>query len=176
MSAPNVFQGDVYVTGTLSCGGLDVPAAAIGDAKFSSAASDRLAAAKAIHQFPVSYGQDDGADVASKTTKIHLARGAGTVLEFAIETTIAPAGNGCNKQFTVDLQKSTAGGAFSSLLNTPLVIDSTKTALTKYLAVLATTPTYAANDILQEVVTASGNTGNQAQGMLGVAMLAENPA
>lgn len=174
MSTPSVHQGDHYFVGTVSCGGLDVPAGAIADSNFSSAATARLDAAKAVHQFPIGYDQDDGADVATKTRKIHLARGAGTVLEFAVVVAVAPAGG--NKAIAIDLQKSTGGGAFTSLLNAPVAIDSSKSALTKYLATLITTPTYTANDILEVVVTASGNTGNQAQGMAAVAMLAENPA
>lgn len=174
MSQPSVLQGDLIVFGNLSSSGLDVPAGAIGNAEISTSVAERIAAAKLVHQFPASARQVHGTDVVARTEIIHIAKGAGTVAEFsAAVTAIAAEGD---KSLTVDLQKSTGGGAFATLLAAPIAIDASEAALTKYTATLVVSPTYVAGDLLAVVVTVAGSEETQSQGLAAVAMLQENPA
>jgi len=175
MSLPNVIQGDVQVTGTVSASAFDLPAGAAKNANFSTAASDRLDAAKIVHQFPLRQSQKNGTDVVTETVLVHIARGDGLVASFQAVADGVPAGTGCDKHVTVDLQKWN-GSAWSSLLTAVITIDSTKVAKTVYSATLIADPSYEAGQLLRQVWTASGSVGSQAQGMCAVAMVQEQPS
>jgi hypothetical protein len=174
MANPNIIQGDLVVTGNLMPGGIQLPSGIVTGNNVSSQAAGRIQAGQVVHQFPVKTAQADGADVVSRTEQLHIALGAGTVIDFSLALTVAPSGG--NKLFTVDLQKSTGGGAFASLLTSPITVDTTKTALTRIVGALAATPTYVAGDLLRIVVVASGSTGSQGQGLIARAAVQENPS
>src|SRR5512146_2002606 len=107
MANPSVPQGDLIVYGTLSASTLDVPAGTLVDADVASNAA--IGAAKIIHQFPIEYHQNSGADVAAATALLHVAKAAGTIVAVKVGPDTAPTGG--DKAFTVDVKKSTAGGA-----------------------------------------------------------------
>ncbi len=93
------------------------------------------------------------------------------MLEFDVALTTPPTGA---MQFTVDLQRSTAGGAFASILTGPVTITSANTARQTVQAALAATA-YLAGDQFQVVVTPSGGSGTQAQGLAASLWVRENP-
>ncbi len=175
MSLPNVIQGDVQVGGTLSASHFDLSAGDVKNANFSSAISDRLDAAKAIHHFPVRHAQKEGTDAVSETIRLHTAKGSGILASFQVVAAVVPAGTGCDKQVTLDFQKWN-GSTWSSLLTAAITIDSSKAANTVYTATLIATPTYLAGELLRQVWTASGSVGSQAQGICAVAMVQEQPS
>ncbi len=175
MSLPNVIQGDVQVTGTLSASAFDLSPGDCKNSNFSSAVTDRLDANKAIHPFAVSHAQKNGTDAVSETLNKHIARGAGTLVSFQVVADAVPSGTGVDKQVTADFQKWN-GSTWSSLLTAVITIDSSKTAKTVYSATLIGTPTYLAGELLRIVFTASGSTGSQAQGICAVAMVQEQPS
>jgi len=174
MPSPTLINGDVIVAGRLSPSALDVPPNSLNDSSWSTSPSNRLTANKIIQQFPRSHSQAAATDATTETRIIHVAKGAGTVAQCAAAVLVAPATG--NKQITIDLQKSTGGAAFATMLNAPVTIAAAQAALTQYQATLAPTPTYAAGDILAVVITASGSTGTQAQGAIAEAVLQENPS
>lgn len=173
MANPTIVSGDLQVNGTLSAGAMSLPAGSVGNTQVSSSTTERIAATKLIHQFPVGTAQADGADVASRTEMVHVARGSGTLAEFSVGIGTAPAGG--DKQYTVDLQKSTGGGTFASMLSAPITVSTADSSRSKKTATLSVT-SYSAGDLLRVVVTASGTTGTQGQGMVAVAFLQENPS
>jgi hypothetical protein len=103
-----------------------------------------------------------------------VAKGAGQINEFAAAVDAVPAGG--DKAVTVDLQKSTGGGAFATLLTAVITINSASSAKTKYTGTLVATPTFVAGDLLRIVVALTGTTGNQAQGLVARAVVQENPS
>ncbi len=126
------------------------------------ASATKFNASNVIHHFGKDHRQASGSDVASKTELIHVASYAGVLNGFKVGIDVSPTGG--DKQFTVDLQKSTGGGAFASVLSAVVTIDSGKADRSVTLGTIAAA-SYAAGDIFRVVVTASGTTGSQGQGV-----------
>lgn len=153
--------GSLRVRGAVIAETTQITTADISNARVQAAAG--IEATKLQHQHQVHHSQKAGVDVASETITIHIARGAGTVVGLRIFPTTAPTGG--DKKYTVDLQRSTAGGAFASLLTAAEEIDSGNTSRVTVAATLVANPAYIASDALQLVITASGSTGSQGQGL-----------
>ena len=168
MAEPTVISGDLIVRGAFSAGSIVVPAEQITDAAVSNTAA--IAASKLIHHFPVHYSQAAGADVTSVTMPVHVAKANGTISAFKVLPTAAPAGG--DKKFTVDLQKSTSAGNYATVLSSVVTIDNTSVNKTPQTGTLSAT-TYLTGDTFQMVLTASGSTGNQGQGVAAVAFFQE---
>ena len=152
---------------------LKLPPESLTDAYWSSTAADALVVGKQRHRFAVPFPLTDGTDVTALTKLIHVAGGAGKVT--AIE--VAPgetAPNGGDKLWTVDVKKSTAGGAFATIIDTPKIINTTAVALTLQ-TVTIDASTYRIGDVFQVVVTVSGGSGNQGQGGCIVVWFDEEP-
>jgi hypothetical protein len=111
--------------------------------------------------------------IAALTKLLHIARAAGTIV--AVEAIITVQATGADRTVTVDLQKSTGGGAFATILSTTVNIDNTTVVRTAVLAVVSNTD-LVDGDILQAVVTVAGSAGNQAQGLLLTVTFDERPA
>ena len=116
-------------------------------------------------------------DVVSASEPIHVGYGDGTIVAFwvtpdTVPTTVSAS---CDLQYTVDLQRSTALGAFASILSAVITIDDGDVDKTRYAATLSAT-TYVTTDIFRVVVTVSGSTGNQGQGLVAEVVLYEEPA
>jgi hypothetical protein len=137
-----------------------IPGGNITNAEVSDTAA--IAASKLVHHFIARHSQGVGTAVVTSTEVIHVAKAAGTVAALRIGVVTAPTGG--NKQFTVDVKKSTGAGAFTSILSAAYAVDNTKANLTTYSGVIGTA-TYAAGDIFEIVVTASGSTGTQGWGV-----------
>lgn len=166
----NRLEGNTVCDGEFSATSLVSGTASITNAMFSSAVGNRLDQDKAIHQFPVGCKQANGAAVAARTEHLHTARGSGEFVELHVVTTgVAPT---TTDTVTVDIQKSTGGGAFATVLTAPVVIDNTNTVrVTEDYSSFSST-TYVAGDILIAVVTVSGTS---AQGLGVTLVLAEQP-
>lgn len=141
------------------------------DAIASGAAID---AAKLKHRHHVGYGQANGADVVSETKAVYVAKAAGEVHNVTVRPQTAPTGG--DKQFTVDVQKASDGGTYSTILTATIDVDNTSVDNTKQDGTLVGSPTLVAGDSLQVVVTATGSTGSQGQGVIVSIHVDENPA
>jgi hypothetical protein len=161
-----VFPGDVQFTGTIG-----LPTGSLTSAMVASAAN--VAEAKLQHRVHIQYNTPDGTDITTLTTPVFLAYKGCTVL--AVQALCIDNCAGGDKKFTVDVQKSTAGGAAASILTAALDFAS-KTDLTTYSATLSGTPTLVATDMLQVVTTVSGSTGDQGQGLIVDIVLKEDGA
>lgn len=110
--------------------------------------------------------------VAALTKDIHIVRGAsGTLLGF--EAAICGAiATGADRTVTVDLQKSTAGGAFATVLSSTIGFTNGSTLRTAVAAVLSST-SLLDGDILRIIVTVAGAASAQAIGLIASVTLEE---
>lgn len=129
---------------------------------------------KVQHRHSRTLSQDPSGAVVAATYGARTVKGAtGTIRGFraAIFGTIA---TGSDRTVTVDLQKSTGGGAFASVLSATLNFANTSTLYTVATASIGTTGVQA-GDILEVLVTVAGSAGNQAKGLIVDLDLAETP-
>jgi len=171
MAITNEVRSDFFWAGTHNFGGsVALPANTVVDGTVN--ASDPLGSTKTVHRHAVSSGQALGADVATQSVLIHIARAAGTLDSFEVVCDTAPTGG--DKQFTVDLHKGNASTAFATVLSSVVTMNSSDADRTIETATLSTT-TYADGDQYLLVVTASGSTGSQGDGFVATMNISENP-
>lgn len=166
-----VFPGGIAVQGNFYG-----PAECINDDQMSSNVSKRVQAMKLIHQHKVPLQLFDPATaIAAKTQDFFAGFGAtGTLV--ALMAWIEVLADDATRITSVDLKKSTAGGAYASILSAPISITTSTTVRVPVLATIAT-PAYVANDLFQLVVTVAGAGGTtQAKGLTLQAILREDPA
>lgn len=161
---PVTFAGPVYL-----------PTEAVTNANFSSNANHRLEAEKFIHRPDLHYSQAAGTDVVSETKLLRVCRGDGVLTQVAVRPSAVPAGG--DKQYTVDVQKAADGtNVWTSLLNAAVVISSADVAHTRQLGSLIADPSVEDGDTIRIVITASGSTGSQGQGLAVTVGLEEQSA
>lgn len=159
-------RGSTNIVGTLN-----VPAGSITAAGIAAGAN--IETTKTVHRHAVNYSQASGASVASATVPIYIARGTTVTLQ-AIEVAILVAAAGA-ATVTIDLQKSTGGGAFATVLTGTIDIDSSTTVRTAVVGTLNTTGG-TDGDIWQLVITATAGGGTLPQGLIVTLTLDETPA
>ena len=149
------------------------PAGSIGDDAIEAAAG--IAASKLEHQFPHPYRQAPGSAIVAATEDLHIVQGAaGSVVSFEAAITGAIATGG-DRTVTVDLQKSTGGGAFATVLSAAISFSNADTLRTAK-AVAIASASLVAGDIVRGVVAVAGAAGSQAQGLIVTAFTTEGPA
>lgn len=110
-----------------------------------------LTAANLKPRVPLGAAQVDGT-VSTGEARIFSALASGTLTNVNISLDTV---NTSSDTVVVDLQKSTGGGAYASVLSSTYTMNSSKTARTVYAATLSSTA-FAANDIFKVVWTVSG--------------------
>ena len=163
MAEPTVFPGDVQIKGTLMPTTLSIPAGTVDNSDVSASAA--IDASKLSHMVNVCtelYGPST--TVAALTKECYVAKGIGTlsVVRAAINGTIA---TGADRTVNVDLQKSTGGGAFATVLSATCAFTNGSSLRTLASGTISST-TYAAGDLFRWVVTVAGSAGNQALGLV----------
>jgi len=150
------------------------PAGKLTNAHFSSDVANRLAADKLISQRSINVPLcDDGTDIPTITGRqCHIVRGLTATL-VGIEASITGAAT-TDRTVSVDVQKSTAGGAFATVLSTPILIQNGTAIRTALAATLASTA-LVDGDILRVVVTLGGSSGTRPQGLVVCINLREDP-
>lgn len=152
-----IYTGDVVFGGTVS-----FPENTIEDEDVALGAN--IAAQKLQHRHALHHVQNVGADVASVTQVLHVARADVEVVSVEVRPSTVPAGG--DKQYTVDVQKAVDGSnTWTSILSSVVTISSADTEHTVQTAVLDGVPALEDGDALRIVVTASGSTGSQGQGL-----------
>lgn len=155
----------------LSASSFTPPASCITNAAIVDSAG--IDAAKVVHQFSLDYTQAPGSDVVAATQDLHIAQAAGTVE--AVEAVLTGQIPSVDRTAVIDVQKSTAGGAFASVLTATLTLNSSNTIRVPVDATVNTSA-YADADILRIVVTLGGSSGTHPQGLLVTVTVTENPA
>lgn len=101
--------------------------------------------------------------IAALTKWLHLVRGAtGTIV--AAQVVHAVAGTG-DRTVTVDIQKSTGGSAFATMLSGTMQVLVATTIRTAVTATFSS-QSVVAGDIVEAIVTLGGTTGSYPQGLL----------
>lgn len=166
---------DIALHGTFEATSQKYPAGSIGNDAISSATSDMIAADKVIHQFPLNAELAESSTAVANITKlIHTVNGA-TATIVGIEATVVTVATGADRTISVDLKKSTAGGAFATVLSATCDFTDASTALTP-VAGTVSSASLVQSDLLELVVTVAGAAGNQAKGLLVTVFLREDPA
>jgi hypothetical protein len=112
--------------------------------------------------------------VVAATEYKRIVRGATATL-LAVQATITETiATGSDRTVTIDVKKSTGGGAFASVLGSPIVLDHTATLRAVTTASISSAG-FVTGDILQVTVTVAGSAGNQALGLSVNVDLAEDP-
>lgn len=166
------FDNDVHVRGRLIASSFTPPASSIGNTAVQTGSP--IDAEKLEHQYPIRSNLfAPGTTVTAVTELIHIARAAGSVQAIeAVTTTVA---TGADRTVTIDLQKSTAGGAFATVLSSTIVLDNTSVVRVAEAGVVDTSGDYIDGDVFQVVVTVAGAAGNQAAGLLVTTTFREQP-
>lgn len=138
------------------------------DGVASGAAID---AAKLIHVTNFKHQQDQTAAVVAKSEYAYIVHGSSCTVA-GVTAMVDTVATGADRTVSVDLQRSTAGGAFSSILTTPLVLNNSNVARMPVSAALSVT-SLTQNDVLKWVVTVAGAAGSQASGFIAEATLFE---
>lgn len=163
MAEPNVIPGDLQVKGRGSFGTITLPTSVVSNSNVASDAA--IDASKLVHMVNVCtelYGPST--TVAALTKECYIAKGIGSLssVRAAINGTIA---TGADRTVTVDLQKSTAGGAFATVLSGTVGFTNGSSLRTLSTGTISSA-TYAAGDLFRWVVTVAGAAGNQAIGLV----------
>lgn len=150
---------------------ISLPPESLGDNHWSAASGDQLSLRKQRHVHRLVLPLSDGLDVGAITKIVHAAKAKGKIIAVNVTPNVAPIGA---YVWTADVKKSTAGGAFASILVTTEDVDSNSVDRTPQAVALAVT-TYGDDDVFQIVVTISGASGTKGQGGCIVLWLDEEP-
>ncbi len=161
---------DQLYVGRLSAGAFTIPASTVTNASVADAAG--IEAEKVVHQFSLDYAQAPGSDIAAATMDLHICQAAGEVV--AIQAAVTGVIASGDRSATVDVQKSTSGGAFASILTAVITLDSANTIRVPEAGTVTggTTTTGAILRII--VVQPAGTTGTRPQGLIVTVTLQEN--
>lgn len=140
-------------------GEFSVPNGSITNAAIKENAA--FAADKLDHRYNPTESQPNTAATA-ETRVLYRARAAGKVLAFDAGALVAATGN---STVTVDLQKSTGGAAFATVLTGTVQLTSASAAIVPVVGSLVVTPTYVAGDVFRIVQTISAGTGTLPTGV-----------
>jgi hypothetical protein len=131
-------------------------------------------ATKLIHQQVISERIVESTTTITASTKpIHIVN-AETAEIVDFDAAIFVIASDASRTVSVDLQKSTAGGAFATIMTTPIEFNTTTAVRTAFSGVISDIDLLE-GDILQVVTTVAGGIGNQAQGLLVTLTIRERP-
>ena len=162
MASPTQVPGDLIVGGNLSAQGMTIPGGAVADANI--AANAKIAASKLQNARTISV-QLNGptTTVTTQTQWITSIKGAnGNLIDVNAFIAVAAVGAAT---VTIDLQKSTGGGAFATVLSSTIAINNATVVRTATAGTI-TSATVVAGDILELIVTATAGGGTLPQGLL----------
>jgi hypothetical protein len=166
------FAEDIHVDGRLSALYFTPPAQSIGSASINTSDPLPTAGLKHRHEYVVELAEEATAIVAINTWLAAL-KYAHTIISF--EAFIAVQATDASRTVTVDLHKSTGGGAFATALSATAGITNA-TAVRTAVAGTVSSASGVAGDIYKAVVTVAGGVGTQAKGLTVRLIIDENPS
>lgn len=163
-----------FRNGLTILGQLNLPTSSLGNDNWSASSTQRLASSKAVHQQHMSVElAEQGTAVAAIEKLLFIANGDGTLDAFS--AAVVTVADDASRTIDVDLQKSTGGGAFATVLSASADFTNGSTALTAVDGTISSAA-YVAGDIFKIVVTVAGGSGNQAEGLVATLTKSENPS
>jgi hypothetical protein len=170
--AVDVVNNDLQVNGTLSPQKFNPPAGSITNAAIQAAAA--LDPTKMNHRNTIPtqlFGPTT--TVTALTQWLYTVHGATATLQYVLGM-IAVQATGGDRTVTVDIQKSTGGGAFATIMSVTVNITNATVIRTAVNGTISN-QSLVAGDILEAVVTVAGVAGAQAQGLIVTLVLDETP-
>lgn len=157
-------DGNVHVEKTLSAGSWAVGPAAVGNTQVISDPSAPIEAEKVECCHVETYSQENGTDVVAKTVELFIVHGVtGELVSIEITSPVVPAGG--DQEVSVDVKKATeASPTPSTVLSAPIEITASE-ANYEIKAGVISGPALVDGSVVSVVVTVSGSTGTQAQGL-----------
>lgn len=154
MPAPDIISNDIMITGKASFSQTpNLPANSITNTMVTAGSS--IDASKLIvhERQTYTFAQASVEPTASTFVVIHIAEAPGTILNFsAVVTGTLP---GTTNEVQTNLFRSTAGGAFATVLSSTVLVSSTATLRVKTAGTIAST-TYTTGDLLAVNCTLAG--------------------
>ena len=161
--AQSKIEGDVRVTGNISCSTLTIPAGSVRNASIEEDAE--IEATKLEHKYEPVFAQPNTTATA-ETRAVHLVHGAtGEVLAFKAGSIAACIGD---STITVDLKKNG-----SSILTSVITLDSSNTNRVAEAGTISGSGAIAVGDLLEVVVAVSAGTGTLGTGVFASVELTE---
>lgn len=144
---------DLIVRGAVSCASFNVSSASINNSMITTPGSggDYIGAAKIKPRVPVGTAQADGT-LSTGEARLFSAYAAGSIVQLNISCDTAPTSS---DTVIVDLLKSTAGGAYASVLSSTYTLNSSSVNRTVYQATISGT-SFIAEDLYKVTWTVSG--------------------
>lgn len=130
----------------------------LNNANFGGTGGNALAAAKQEHEHRKTVGVSTSTTVTATDFPLFIARSAGVLISFeaVITGTIAVAPATC----TIDLQRSTGGGAYATVLSGTITFSSADTARVLKTATISTTAVADGDHYIAVVTVVGGGTQN----------------
>ena len=135
-------------------------------------AAAAIESTKVVHQKTVAVELAEAATAVVAIDKILCTTNASGTLQ-AFEGTVVTEGS-TDRTVTIDLHKSTGGGAFGTVLSSTIDMDNATVALVPVAGTI-TTATVAAGDVFKIGCTVAGASGSQAKGLVVTWIYDENP-
>lgn len=169
-------RGNHVVEGALICTTISMATASIADGQISATSSSPISGSKVGQENPPSacgielFGPTT--TITDLTKTIGMAQAAGTLMSF--RAWIEVLATDPSRTVTVDLHKSTGGGAYATALSATIGFTTSSTVRVAVTGAF-TSSTFVSGDIFRIVVTVAGGAGNQAQGLTANLVVKENP-
>ena len=166
MSQPSSIQGDQYFLGLVTFAQAPILPSGSGTSFIvdaNIAANAAIQSTKSIQRFwkdEELFGPTTA--IAALTKRILRMTAPGTVINGSVDIQLAAT---TGQTVTIDIQKSTAQGAYASILTAPLVLNSATAIGTAIPLTFTAGAAMVLGDMLRVVVTIGGAGGNQAQGL-----------
>jgi hypothetical protein len=160
-----VLQGSYHVAGGLSSDTFTPPAGSITNAAIPANAG--ITGDKTIRRVSANYSQAIGSVTAADGRVVHVAKAAGTILDFRAGSISLCT---VDAVIHVDLKKNG-----TTVLTATIDLTSANTAYVAASATLAATPTYVAGDVFTVVVTVAAGAGALGNGVFAEARFDEAP-
>jgi|SRR5882724_1696239 len=134
-----------------------------------------ISATKLQHQHSVNVELFEKATaIIAQTKLLYICRGA-TGLVIQAEAAMYVQATGADRTVSIDIQKSTGGGAFATIMTAVIAITNATAIFTAVEGTVNATPAALVDgDILQAVISVSGAAGAQAKGLLLTVTLRED--
>ena len=163
----HVFAGTVIFSGTVT-----LPDGTVDDDAVVAGAD--LGADKLVHRHSISWAEASTVEATAQTFPIYIASFAALVKSIDVACVTDP--SHADNTTTVDLHRSTAGGAFATVLSTTAELNSTTGDLTVVAGVVNTSlDDLIDGDILALVVTLGSDSGDYAKGLMVTVNVDEQP-
>lgn len=152
MAIAGTLEGDLQVRGAVAATSLISSSASITDSMIAAAGGGSfISPTKIKPRVPLGVA-DVAGTVATGTSRVFIALASGSVQQVAVSLDTVPTSS---DTVTIDVQKSTGGGAYATILSSTVLLNSSSVARTVYTGTISSA-SFIAGDILRVNYTVVG--------------------